>query len=309
MTGHSGRQHDNGDHGHQHGPQATPNNSRRLFLAMLLTAVFMVVEVIGGILSGSLALLADATHMLTDAAALGLAWGASRVARRPADTKRSYGYERFQVLAAFTNGLALLVLVAWIFVEAAQRLSEPPDILAVPMILIAGAGFLVNLLIASVLHRDHKLDMNVEGAFLHVISDLLGSVAAITAGLVIYFTNWTLIDPILSVFVGLLILRAGWGLVKRAAHILLEGSPETLDVATLRTSLIGRIHGLEDVHHIHVWLLTAERPLLTMHANISEEADAERILAGIKRELRQAFGISHSTVQIEFGDCADEDPG
>ena len=273
---------------------------------MIMTATFMVVEVIGGLISGSLALLADATHMLTDAAALGLAWGATRVAKRPADAKRSYGYERFQVLAAFTNGLALLVLVVWIFIEAFHRIAEPSEILAVPMLLIAGLGLLVNLAIAAVLHKDHKRDLNVEGAFLHVMSDLLGSVATIIAGGVIYFSGWTLIDPILSIGVGLLILRAGWTLVRRAAHILLEGTPETLDLEALKSSLIARVPELTDIHHIHVWLLTTERPLMTMHATIAEGADPGPVLLQIKNELHENFGITHSTVQIEGGACADD---
>ena len=293
--------------GHTHGARRlSRDKSRILFAAMILTAIFMVVEVIGGLISGSLALLADATHMLTDAAALGLAWGATRVAKRPADAKRTYGYERFQVLAAFTNGLALLVLVGWIFFEAFDRIAEPIPILPVPMLLVAGLGLLVNLAIATLLHKDHKDDMNVEGAFLHVMSDLLGSAATIVAGLVIYFSGWTLIDPILSILVGFLILRAGWGLVRRAAHILLEGTPETLDIDQLKTSLLARVPELTDIHHIHVWLLTAERPLMTMHATIAEGADPDPVLLQIKTELKQNFGISHSTVQIESGACADD---
>lgn len=293
---------------HAHSAAPGPRDkSRLLFVAFLMTAAFMVVEVIGGLISGSLALLADAAHMLTDASALGLAWGATRVALRPADAKRSYGYERFQVLAAFTNGLALLALVIWIFVEAADRIAEPPDILAVPMLIVAALGLLVNAVIALVLRKDHKHDMNVEGAFLHVMSDLLGSVATIAAALVIYFTGWTLIDPLLSVLVGLLILRAAFQLVRRAAHILLEGTPDTLDVAELKAGLIERVPGLADVHHVHVWLLTAERPLMTMHATLDDGAAAGRVLAGIKHELRDTYGIDHSTVQIEGADCADED--
>ena len=293
--------------GHTHGARhPSRDKSRLLFIAMIMTATFMVVEVIGGLFSGSLALLADATHMLTDAAALGLAWGATRVAKRPADAKRSYGYERFQVLAAFTNGLALLVLVVWIFIEAFHRIAEPSEILAVPMLLIASLGLLVNLAIAALLHKDHKRDLNVEGAFLHVMSDLLGSVATIIAALVIYFSGWTLIDPILSIGVGLLILRASWTLVRRAAHILLEGTPETLDLEALKSSLIARVPELTDIHHIHVWLLTTERPLMTMHATIAEGADPGPVLLQIKNELHENFGISHSTVQIEGGACADD---
>ena len=293
--------------GHSHGkPAYSRNKSRLLLVAMIVTATFMVVEVIGGLISGSLALLADATHMLTDAAALGLAWGATRVSSKPADAKRSYGYDRFQVLAAFTNGLALLALVAWIFIEAINRIAAPTEILAVPMLVIATIGLIVNVVIAAILHRDHKHDMNIEGAFLHVMSDLLGSVATIIAGLVIYLSGWTLIDPILSILVGLLILRAGWGLVRRAAHILLEGTPDTLDVEALKSSLIERVPGLLDVHHVHVWLLTTERPLMTMHAAIADGADPGSVLKRIKSELHDNFGIDHLTVQIESGPCADD---
>jgi cobalt-zinc-cadmium efflux system protein len=194
-------------------------------IALVLTATFMVVEVIGGILSGSLALLADAGHMLTDTMALTLAAVAFGVSARPADSKRSYGYHRFQILAAFVNGLSLLLIVGWILIEAVRRLISPPDVMGKTMLIVASAGLLVNIVAFIILHGGDRENLNIRGAALHVAGDLLGSIAAIVAAIVIIFTAWMPIDPILSVVVALLILRSAWYLVKRSAHILLEGAP------------------------------------------------------------------------------------
>jgi cobalt-zinc-cadmium efflux system protein len=294
-----------GGHGGGHGDHVGNANERRVFWAMLLTAIFMGVEVAGGIISGSLALIADAGHMATDAAALGLAWGAFRIARRPADKHRSYGYDRFQVLAAFVNGLALLGLVGWILWEAIQRIATPIEIMAMPMLVVAVIGLLVNIFAYYILHAGAKDNINIEGALLHVLGDLLGSVATIVAAVVIMQTGWTPIDPILSVLVALLILKSGWHLVKRAAHILMEGTPETFDIDELKENLVTNVDGLKDVHHVHIWLLIQEKPLLTMHATIDEDADWGQVLLAIKSRLIAEYGIDHSTIQIEDGTCAD----
>ncbi|NIR28983.1 MAG: cation diffusion facilitator family transporter [Gammaproteobacteria bacterium] len=273
---------------------------------MWLTAAFMVVEAAGGLLAGSLALLADAGHMLTDTAALSFAWIALRLSRRPADRKRSYGYHRFQVLAAFVNGMVLLGIVIWIGFEAVHRLQAPVEVLGGLMLAVACGGLAVNLVVLRILRSGERPSLNVRGAALHVFGDLLGSVAAITAAGVILATGWTPIDPLLSLVVALLILRSAWHLVRQSGHILLEGTPGDLDLAQLRSELIDSVAEVDDVHHMHAWSLTDERPLVTLHAHIVDGADQQSALRRIKRLLRDRFGISHATVQIERGRCADD---
>src|SRR5512132_3323871 len=251
-------------HRHGQGADAAADNERRLFVTLILTAVFMVAEVVGGIAAGSLALLADAGHMLTDTASLTLAWAAFRIGRRPHDAKRSYGYHRFQVLAAFVNGVALIAVVGWIAIEAIRRLLAPVAVEGGLMLVIAGLGLLVNMAAFAILHGGERENLNIRGAALHVLGDLLGSVAAIVAGGVIYATGWTPIDPLLSVLVALLILRSAWLLVRKSAHIRLEGAPDWLDVDELKEGLVAAIPAVQDVHHVHAWMLTGERPLLTM---------------------------------------------
>ena len=282
-------------------------NVKRLQIALLLTGTFMIVEVIGGILSGSLALLADAGHMLTDSMALALATLAFRVSARPADSKRSYGYQRFQILAAFVNGLSLLVIVGWILFEAARRIVSPPEVMGPMMLAVASAGLLVNIFAFIVLHGGDKENMNIQGAALHVASDLLGSIAAIVAAIVIIYTAWMPIDPILSILVALLILRSAWHLLKRSAHILLEGAPEWLDQDRMQKRLIERIPAVNSIHHVHVWGLTPQHLMLTMHvALIDNPPHTTDVVRRVKNVLREDFGISHSTIEIETDDCADE---
>ena len=282
------------------------DNKRRVQIALVLTATFMVVEVIGGILSGSLALLADAGHMLTDTMALTLAAVAFGVSARPADSKRSYGYHRFQILAAFVNGLSLLLIVGWILVEAVRRLISPPDVMGTTMLIVASAGLLVNIVAFIVLHGGDRENLNIRGAALHVAGDLLGSIAAIVAATVIIFTAWMPIDPILSVVVALLILRSAWYLVKRSAHILLEGAPEWLDQDSMQNRLVERIPAINSIHHVHVWGLTPQHLMLTMHVALKDNPpDATAVVRRVKGILREDFGIRHSTIEIETDDCAD----
>ncbi len=289
------------DHAH------TEGNVKRLQIALLLTGTFMIVEVIGGILSGSLALLADAGHMLTDTMALALAALAFRVSSRPADSKRSYGYQRFQILAAFINGLTLLVVVGWILFEAVRRLMSPPEVMGPMMLAVASAGLLVNIFAFIVLHGGDKENMNIQGAALHVAGDLLGSIAAIVAAIVIIYTAWMPIDPILSILVALLILRSAWHLLKRSAHILLEGAPEWLDQDRMQKRLIERIPAVNSIHHVHVWGLTPQHLMLTMHVALTDNPpEPTAVVRRVKNVLREDFGISHSTIEIETDDCADE---
>ena len=287
------------NHHHHHGSE------RRLLWALLLIGGFMLVEVVGGLLSGSLALLADAGHMLTDAASLFLAWAASRAASRPADALRTYGYHRVQILAALLNGLAFILLVGWIAYEAFQRLRQPVEVLGGMMLVFAVLGLLVNVAAFAILHGGDARDLNLRGAVIHVLGDLLGSVAAIVAAGVILLSGWMPIDPLLSLLVALLILRSAWSLVKKSAHILLEGTPEDVDVELLRQTIREGVAAVEDVHHVHVWSLTPQRPLLTMHVTVADTRECAPVLAQVKQILKQRFGITHSTIQVEAGGCAD----
>ncbi len=292
-------------HNHSHSEPGSSNEGK-LLKVLLLTGFFMIAEVVGGIISGSLALLADAGHMLTDTAALGLAYGAFRLSRKPPDDRRTYGYARFQVLAAFVNGVVLFGVFGWIVYEAFNRIQTGSEVLPIPMLIVATLGLLVNAIAFKVLHSGSKDNLNIKGALLHVILDMLGSVGAIIAGLVIYFTGWMLIDPILSIGLAVLILPSAWALVKKTTHILMEGTPDSFDMDGLKKDLVKEIPGLSDVHHIHVWLLTAEQPLLTMHATVDDIKTSEKTLLVIKKRLLDQHHIGHSTIQIETKDCADK---
>jgi cobalt-zinc-cadmium efflux system protein len=289
------------DHDHNsHG------NMRRVQIALVLTASFMIVEVIGGIISGSLALLADAGHMLTDSMALALAAVAFRVSSKPADSRRSYGYQRFQILAAFVNGLSLLFIVGWILFEAVQRLISPQEVMANTMLVVATAGLVVNLLSFLVLHGGDRDNMNIRGAALHVAGDLLGSVAAIIAAIVILYTGWMPIDPLLSVVVALLILRSAWQLVQRSAHILLEGAPEWLDITSMKKTIVKHVPEVKDIHHVHVWGLTPQHLMLTMHVTLSgAQPNPTALIRDVKKVLAEEYSIGHSTIEVETDDCAD----
>ena len=299
------------DNGHNHGGAHVHSgvNERRIGWAAVLTGVFMLAEVAGGLISGSLALLADAGHMLTDFAALGMAWAAFRVARRPADWKRTYGFDRFSVLVAFVNGLSLFVIAGFIVAEAVQRLATPVEVLGGPMLAVAAAGLIVNIAAFVILHGADRSNLNVRGAALHVLGDLLGSVAAIAAALIILTTGWMAADPILSVLVALLILRSAWFVVKESGHILLEGAPAELDSRAIAEDLTAHVPEVVDIHHIHVWSITQERPMMTLHARVSDAARPEAVSAAIKARLAERFRVEHATVEIEHDDCADEDQG
>ena len=281
-------------------------NMRRVLIALTLTGLFMVVEVIGGIISGSLALLADAGHMLTDTMALALAAVAFHVSKRPADVRLTYGYQRFQILAAFVNGLSLLVIVAWILYEAFDRFRNPNDVLGETMLVIAAIGLIVNIIAFLVLHSGDRDNLNIRGAALHVAGDLLGSIAAIVAAAVIIQTGWTPIDPILSVAVALLILRSAWMLVKRSAHVLLEGAPEWLDLDAMQQQIIGEVPSVVGIHHVHVWGMTPQDLMLTMHVRIAPDvSDVTEVVRRVKATLQDDYGIGHSTIETETADCAD----
>ncbi|BDA82663.1 zinc transporter ZitB [Aureimonas sp. SA4125] len=287
---------------HDHAGHAS---EKRLIWAAALTGGFMLAEIAGGLISGSLALLADAGHMFVDFAGLSLALFAMRLARRPADARRSYGYDRFQILVAYSNGLVLFGIALFIGFEAWRRLSEPVEILGGPMLAVAVGGLFVNVAAFFVLHGGDKDDMNMRGALLHVAGDLLGSLAAIAASLVILFTGWMPIDPILSVLVAVLILGNAYGLVRDSGHILLEGTPKGIDSADVGPHLRASIPGLVDIHHVHVWAITPKRCAATLHARIADGTEAAGTIRAIKREMAARFGIAHVTVEIEHDACAD----
>lgn len=262
----------------------------------------MLVEAVGGLVAGSLALLADAAHMLTDAASLILALVAVRVSRRPADPIYSYGHHRYEVLAAFVNGLALLLLGAWILGEAVRRLIAPQPVHGTVMLWVAVIGGLANLAAFLVLRGGHD-SINLRGAVMHVLYDLLGSVAAVAAAVVILASGWTPVDPLLSVLLSALIVRGGWSLARQSAHILAEGTPPGLDPAEVASDLVATIGPVRGVHHLHVWSLTDARPVMTLHAVLEDAADQGAALAAIQARLRERFGVAHATVQIERGSC------
>jgi cobalt-zinc-cadmium efflux system protein len=310
--GHS-HDHDHGhdhDHSHHHGHghhHAPTGGEKRLLLALALTGLFMVVEVAAGFLSGSLALLADAGHMLTDTISLGLAWAAIRISRRPADLRRSYGYDRVQVLAAFVNGFTLIAISAWILVEAALRLINPIVVQGESMFVVAVVGLGVNIAAFAILHGGARENLNMRGALIHVLGDLLGSVAAIVAAAIILWTGWMQADPLLSALVALLILRGAWQITRQSGHVLLEGAPEDLDIARLQADLPLAVAGVTDIHHVHAWMLSPEKKMLTLHARVSGEndTDADRITREIGDFLGQRHGIAHVTVQIERDTCSE----
>ena len=289
-------------HGHAH-PNA--NNERRMGLAALLTGAFMFAEVAGGIAAGSLALLADAGHMLTDFASLSLAWFGFRLSRRPADWLRTYGFDRFQVLVAFANGLALFAIAAWIVYEAAERLMSTPEVSGGIMVVIAGIGLLVNVAAFVLLRGADRDNLNIRGAAIHVLGDLFGSVAALIAGGVILLTGWTPIDPLLSLVVAAIIVKSGWQVVAESGHILLEGAPGELDTRAIGRDLIANVKGVEGVHHVHVWSITQSRRMVTLHACIGEKQNSDKAVRNIKVRLKERFGLDHATVEIERGECAD----
>jgi cobalt-zinc-cadmium efflux system protein len=289
---------------HVHNDEGSDNERRTLWAALLIGG-FMFAEIVGGLVAGSLALLADAAHMLTDAASLILAYGAFRMARRPADWKRTYGFDRLQILVAFANGLTLFFIIGWITYEAVKRLLAPTEVLGGAMLTIALLGLLVNIVAFLILHGGDRDNLNIRGALLHVVGDLLGSAAALAAALVILATGWTPIDPLLSLLVGLLLLRSAWQLVAESSHILLEGAPTGLDIRQIGPDLMEHVSGVEDVHHVHVWSLTQRKTMVTLHARVPEGSHPGDMATQIKLRLQKRFAIGHATVEIEHTDCAD----
>lgn len=276
--------------------------------ACLLITGFMLVELGVGLWANALVLIADAGHMFLDATALGLAWWAAQLSKREDDQQLSYGYHRFQVLAAFVNGLTLVVLIAWITVEAVLRLLSPEAMDPEPTLLVATLGFIVNLIAFRMLHHTSG-NTNVRSAALHVLGDLLGSVVAMVAAVAVMLFGWLYADPLLSLCIVVILGRGALRILKESGHILLEGVPAGVDLATIKRTLTEEIDTVDGVHHVHAWGLTAEKPLLTLHALIPEYAPVQTVVSDIKRLLKERFDIDHSTIQVELGPCPDDHQG
>lgn len=294
------------EHHHDHSINVSQDNKQRVFIAMILTFGFMLAEVIGGILSGSLALIADAGHMLSDGVSLLLSWLAFIYSDKQADFKHSFGWHRFQTLAAFVNGLSLLVIAVWIIWEAVWRFYQPVEVMAKPMFIIAVLGLLVNVIVFKILQGGDHNNLNLKSAMIHVMGDLLGSVAAILAAILIYAFAWYWADPLLSLLVALLIMRSGWFVVKKATHILLEGSPQSIDVDAVKSIIITNIKTITDVHHVHIWSLTNDKHLMSLHIKVDEHMDDYDVLRETKKLILNHFPVFHTTIQIEHLDCPDD---
>ena len=286
---------------HNHALPST-RNERSLWIALGLTTSFMVAEVVAGVLTGSLALISDAAHMLTDAAALAIALAAVRVARRPADASRTYGYHRFEILAAAFNALMLFAVAIYILVEAYGRFQEPPEIETTAMMSVAIVGLIVNLISMRLLAAGKDDSLNVKGAYLEVWSDMLGSLGVIAGALVIRFTGWAWVDPVIAVGIGLWVLPRTWVLLKESLNILLEGVPAGIVVSAV-SEAVTKMPGVIGVHDLHVWALTSGKPSLTAHVVHDPALPHDALLEPLREMLARDFSIFHSTLQLEVVPC------
>ncbi|ALA68919.1 cation diffusion facilitator family transporter [Geobacillus sp. G4] len=285
-------------HGHHHGREG---NQKGLAIALGVTIGIMVLEFVGGLVTNSLALLSDSGHMLSDAISLLLSLAAVWLAAKPASPKRTYGFYRFEILAALVNGVTLVVIAAWIIWEAVGRFVNPPAVASGPMMAVAAVGLLANLVSAWVLMRkgDVKENVNVRSAYLHVLGDALGSVGAMAAGLVIWLFDWYAADPLISIAVAVLILKGAFAVVKQTVHILMEGTPAAIDHAEVKAALSG-IDGVIDVHDLHIWTITSGLDSLSCHLLIEEGCDGQAVLQRAIDLVETRFHIRHATIQIEM---------
>lgn len=278
-------------------PRRRARHQRALTGALIITSIFMLAEFIGGLWTNSLALIADAGHMLTDAAALALSLFAIRVSQRPATSQKTYGYFRVEILAALANGAALFLIAGGILYESYDRFLQPPVVKSEEMLIIAIIGLIANLICVRILHSDHEHSLNVRGAFLHVIGDLLGSVAAILAGVMMFWWRVFWPDPLVSVLVCILICASAWRLMRESVEILLEGAPRDVSVKAMLREL-SRVPGVESVHDLHVWTLTSGLHAMTCHA-VVETSDTQGVLHRMNEVSRERFKVNHTTIQLE----------
>jgi len=292
--------------GHAHGGAAKPGagHERRLLWTLALAAAYMLAEAVGGWLTGSLALLADAGHMLSDVAALGLSVFAIRIARRPPTPTRTYGHHRTEILAALVNGAMLVAISIYIVVEACRRLGAPPEVNAPVMMAVAGGGLLFNIVGLQLLAAGREESLNVRGAWLHVATDALGSLQTIIAGALIWWLGWRWADPVASIVIALLVIWSSWSLLRDAVAVLMEGVPRHLDVVAVRDALAG-VDGVTGVHDLHVWTITSGREALSAHLVVGESSARARTLEEVRGTLADRFGITHVTVQLEHDECGD----
>lgn len=291
--------HDAHHHHHQH---AAAGNERTLWFALALTGGFMLVEAIAGWLTGSLALISDAAHMFTDSAALAVSLAAVRFGRMPADSKRTFGYQRFEILAAAFNASLLFLVALYILFEAWHRFREPQPIHTTGMLAVAVLGLVVNLIAARILHAGSQTSLNMRGAYLEVLADLVGSAGVIVAGLVILFTGLTWVDPLVAVLIGLWVVPRTWMLFRASVNILLEGVPEGVDMGEIRAGIL-TVPGVCGVHDLHVWAVASRETSLSAHVVVLDATKAERALGDVARLLGERFHIHHSTIQVESGGC------
>ncbi|WP_243633262.1 cation diffusion facilitator family transporter [Paenibacillus xerothermodurans] len=292
-----------GHHGHHHHVAGAEGNRKALTTALLITAAIMLLEFFGGLITNSLALLSDAGHMLSDTTALVLSLVAVSFAARPASARNTFGYHRFEILAALFNGVTLFAVAAIIIWEAYHRLLDPPTVASGSMMLIASIGLIANLLSAWALMRQGDVhdNVNVRSAFLHVIGDALGSLGAIAAGLLMLLFSWYAADPIISVIVAILILRSAWGMIRHTVHVLMEGAPAAIDRDEVCKALES-IPGVADVHDLHIWTITSGLDALSCHLRIGDNQDGQSILQRAIHLLAERFNIHHTTIQIETSD-------
>ena len=289
MSGHQG-------HDHSHAV-VTEGNAKKLTIALVLTTTFLIVEVIAGLITQSLALLSDAAHMFTDAAALAIALAAIKIAKRPADDKRTFGYQRFEILAALFNASMLFFVAMYILYEAYQRFTQPPEIQSTGMLVVASIGLVINLISMKILMSSATESLNMKGAYLEVLSDALGSLGVIIGAVIIYFTNWYWVDTIIAVAIGFWVLPRTWILLKQSINILLEGVPEEVDIEKLRNDLLA-LDGVESIHQLKVWAITSKNIHLTVHL-FAPNADRKQLHYAAAEMLSHEHGIAEVTLQIE----------
>ena len=294
-----GAGHDHGEHGHDHTAGA---NSRSLAIALALTGSILIAEVVGAYWFNSLALLSDAAHMFTDAAALAIALVAVRVGQRPADDKRTYGYRRFEILAAAFNAVLLFVVAGYVLWEGIQRFIEPEPVQSLGMLVVATIGLLVNLISMRVLAGGKDASLNVKGAYLEVWADMLGSLGVIAAAVIIYFTNWKWVDPLVAIGIGLWVLPRTWVLLRDTTHILLQGVPRGFELTAIREAIAG-VDGVTGVHDLHLWSVAGDDASLTVHLELADKADGETVRLAVGKMLAEAYHIEHSTIQLEREPC------
>ncbi len=302
--GHAGHDHghDHG-HGHHHGHGAA--NVRRLSFVLALTAAYMFAEVVGGYFTHSLALLADAGHMLSDVAALGLSVFAIWIGRRPATPRHSYGYYRVEILAAAANAATLIAISIFVFVEAVRRLNAPPDVHGFAVMGIASGGFLMNVVGMFVLNGGRGDSLNVRGAWLHLATDALGNLGTVAAGAAVAFLAWRWADPVASILIGVLVIYSAWALLWESVSVLMEGTPSGVDPDVVRSALLS-VPGVQSIHDLHIWAITSGMSALSAHVDVDESRTDRDVLPDLCAVLREQFGIQHPTLQLERG-CVSPD--